>query len=149
MNRWLKVTLIILVLLLGTAVLSWLALPTLVNALPGSVRSRLPGEVIALVTTPLPTALPAPQVSGQSDPFDIIVPTLAPPTDTPLPPAPNGTAVTSNDPTPTLIASLTPSPEATATKNPPPTLARINGLTVIPQRFNNCGPTNLAITLHY
>jgi tetratricopeptide (TPR) repeat protein len=53
------------------------------------------------------------------------------------------------EPTPTLVPSPTPSPQPTATKIPPPPSARINGMAVIPQRFNNCGPTNLSMTLNY
>lgn len=152
MKRWMKVVILVVALFLITTVLGWLALPGIINALPGSVRGRLPGEVIALVTTPLPTALPAPQLSSPGTPFQIVVPTLAAPTGTPLP-LPPGTLVETAqfDPTPTLAASPTPSqqPSATPTKIPPPPAARINGLAVIPQKFNNCGPTNLAITLNY
>jgi tetratricopeptide (TPR) repeat protein len=156
MNRWIKVTLALLVMFLGTAVLGWLALPRVVDALPGSIRGRLPEPIIDLVTTPLPTALPAPQVSSQNTPFNITIPALAPvePTETitaePVETAaaePSETAAL--EPTPTLVPSPTPSPQPTATKIPPPPSARINGMAVIPQRFNNCGPTNLSMTLNY
>jgi tetratricopeptide (TPR) repeat protein len=156
MNRWIKVTLVLLILFLGTAVLGWLALPRVVDALPGSIRGRLPEPIIDLVTTPLPTALPAPQVSSQNTPFNITIPALAPvePTETitaePVETAaaePSETAAL--EPTPTLVPSPTPSPQPTATKIPPPPSARINGMAVIPQRFNNCGPTNLSMTLNY
>ncbi len=148
MNRWIKVGIVVIVLFLGSAVFGWLALPSIVDALPGSIRGRLPGEIISLVTTPLPTALPAPQITSQSTPFEIVVPTLIPATETPLSVTPIETAESNNTP-PTIISSPTPSPEPTATKNPPPIFARINGMAVIPQRFNNCGPTNLSITLNY
>jgi tetratricopeptide (TPR) repeat protein len=127
-----------------------------VDALPGSIRGRLPEPIIDLVTTPLPTALPAPQVSSQNTPFNITIPALAPvePTETitaePVETAaaePSETAAL--EPTPTLVPSPTPSPQPTATKIPPPPSARINGMAVIPQRFNNCGPTNLSMTLNY
>jgi hypothetical protein len=157
MNRWIKVGLVVAFFILGGCALSWLALPQIVDALPGSIRGRLPGPIIALVTTPLPTALPAPEVSGQSTPFEIVVPTLGvtqtinqstnQPETSQQPPA-AGTAE-SLEPTPTLIASPTPSPEPTATKIPPPPSARINGLAIIPQRFNNCGPANLSQTMTY
>jgi tetratricopeptide (TPR) repeat protein len=149
MNRWIKVSLVLVVLLGCTAVLGWLALPGVVDALPGSIRGRLPDQVIALVTTPLPTALPAPQVSSQNTPFAIVIPTLIPATYTPAAPTAASMAETTAEPTPTLMATATSSPTATQTSVPPPPSARINGLVVIPQRFNNCGPTNLAMALNY
>jgi hypothetical protein len=47
------------ILLIAAAVLWW-ALPRLVAAMPGRVRHYVPEVVLAAVTTPLPTALPAP-----------------------------------------------------------------------------------------
>jgi hypothetical protein len=152
MSRSLKVGIVLVVLMLGACLLGWLALPRLVDALPGSIRARLPKPVIALVTTPLPTALPAPEINNQSTPLQILVPTLAPPAETAVPPTitpPTVGSTANNQPTPTLVSSPTPSPLPTATKIPPPPAARINGLTIIPQRFNNCGPANLSQTLTY
>lgn len=158
MNRWVKVGLVLLVLFLGTAVLGRLALPRVVDALPGSIRGRLPEPIIDLVTTPLPTALPAPQISSQGTPFNIIIPTIAAEPTATMTAAPAETAViespetaATQEPTPTLAPSptSTPTPPPTATKIPPPPSARINGMAVIPQRFNNCGPTNLSMTLNY
>ncbi|MFZ0545015.1 MAG: C39 family peptidase [Candidatus Promineifilaceae bacterium] len=157
MKRWITASFILVVLFLGTAVLGWLALPHVIDALPGSIRGRLPEEVIALVTTPLPTALPAPQIGSQNTPFRIVIPTIgpegatetAPAVSTETPIIETAETVSATEPTPTLAPSSTPSPEPTATEIPPPPSAHIDGMKVIPQKFNNCGPTNLSMTLNY
>jgi hypothetical protein len=71
-------------------------LPYLANALLGEVRARLPQPIIDLVTTPLPTALPAPVAITT---LQITIPTIVLPS---LTPAAADTAV----PTPTLDVML-------------------------------------------
>lgn len=141
------------------------ALPRLVAAVPSQYRHRLPEPLVALVTTPLPTALPAPQMTAV--PPRITIPALMTPTAAPsLTPSPvtsDELQVTSSPPqvtplsqaslsptataTPTATPTVTPSP--TATPLPPPAAARIDGLEVLPQKFNNCGPATLTISLNF
>jgi tetratricopeptide (TPR) repeat protein len=49
---------------------------------------------------------------------------------------------------PTLTPTSSPTAVPTATPTPPPQ-ARINGLNIIAQTFNNCGPANLTMLLNY
>ncbi len=152
-----------------TAVLGWIAFPRIVAALPAPVRLYLPEEVIRAASTPLPTALPAPAFTPQSI---VLIPTLALPTavSSPTPTIPaTYTAVahaaetrnpmseagspTPENPSPMtdngLPLTVTPSPPHLVTLSSPPPAHRITGLTVIPQKFNNCGPANLTINLTY
>lgn len=150
----------ILVLLVGLGVLGWLLLPHLITAVPSQVRYRLPAPLLALVTTPLPTALPAP-IQNLPAPT-IVVPTLSatvvstptlaptlPPTFTPIPTTLARIATITAVPTavPTAIPSSTPSP--TITPTPLPEAAILDGMHNIPQKFNNCGSANLATVLAY
>jgi hypothetical protein len=131
----------------------WL-LPSAARLLPGRVQAQIPDQLWALVETPLPTALPAAQVTAVPLTTDF----FQPPTATPLPsPTPTLTIVdtlsvtetataTAVPLTPTTTPSPTPSPTATSL---PPTAAHIDGLRIIAQTFNNCGPANLAMLLNY
>ncbi|MCP4428347.1 MAG: hypothetical protein GY803_27990 [Chloroflexi bacterium] len=139
---WVGLPLIGLAAILG--VISWRALPRLVDALPGQIRHRLPPEWLALVQTPLPTALPAPPIT--TVPTYIPIPALPTPTVTAtatITAVP--TAQPTNQPTatPTTIPTATPSPTSL------PAATQIEGLTVIPQKFNNCGSANLSLTLAF
>ncbi len=130
------------VVLLGGVV--WWGLPRLVAALPGRVRHYVPAELVERVTTPLPTALPAP--SGPAPAALELALAAATPTPTLLPfptdaPADESATVATPQPSPTPI------PAPTAVPLPP--YGRIDGLPIIPQKFNNCGPTNLTIVLNY
>lgn len=141
-------------------VIGLLALPPLVRALPGEMRVRLArvplGEVLMDVgVTPMPTALPVPvNAIGQSQ---ITIPALATATV-----APEGTAVPTRhaatleaEKTAVLDASAsatftaTPLPTSTPTVMPLPRQVRIEGLDIIAQGFNNCGPANLTINLNF
>jgi hypothetical protein len=51
--------------------------------------------------------------------------------------------------TPKATSTATPLPTATATPVPLPVQARIEGIEIIPQGFNNCGPANLTINLNF
>ncbi|MCP4357760.1 MAG: hypothetical protein GY796_07080 [Chloroflexi bacterium] len=142
-----------------TAVLlfGWWALPRAVVAMPSRVRLHLPEELLQWVSTPLPTALPAPKTAVAILPLPTIsLPTTAlPPTNTTVltltyaPISAGGTPVLSEAevavPTPTLAPSAIP----TSVPTPLPAQAYIEGLQIIPQKFNNCGPANLTINLNH
>jgi tetratricopeptide (TPR) repeat protein len=57
------------------------------------------------------------------------------------------TAMVTSTPTPT--ATTTPAPTPTPTSTRLPTAAQIDGLENVPQKFNNCGPSNLSIALSF
>lgn len=129
---------LVVVVLLGGVV--WWGLPRLVAALPGRVRHYVPEALVERVTTPLPTALPAP--AGPA--LAALELALATPTLFPTPAGVRG------DDLATVIAprpSPTPIPASTTAAAPP--YGRLDGLPIIPQKFNNCGPTNLTIVLNY
>jgi hypothetical protein len=153
--RW---ALAVVVLAMVAAAAAWWALPRL----PGRVRHYLPAPLAALVTTPLPTALPAP--TGAADAAELAllaaIPTVAIPTATApataIAPAPAATAPPSplepqNAPLATPPAETTPPP--LATRPPPPATlppyGRVADIPIIPQKFNNCGPTNLTLVLNH
>lgn len=135
------------------AILFLLIAPPLVRALPGEVRIRLAriplGEALLDIgVTPLPTALAAPtNVVARSQ---IVIPTVGLPTTTAtaVPTAVStpdaDSAVTSQSPT---VPTDTPTPVPTAV--PLPRQTRIEGLKIMPQGFNNCGPANLTINLNF
>ncbi|MCB8942233.1 MAG: C39 family peptidase [Ardenticatenaceae bacterium] len=134
-------------------------LPPLARALPGEYRVRiahyaLGDALLDIGATPLPTALPAP--NRAITPVRITIPAITAVTPTPQPtetPQPTveieaelETAVT---PFPTTEPTNTPEPTAAATAMPLPPQARIDGLEIIAQGFNNCGPANLTINLTF
>ena len=123
----------------------WGMLPELIGRLPNVVQQQLPHEIRALVSTPLPTALPAPEIAIQTTAV-IFIPTL-PPTEIATERA---SATHPPNHTPLPSAANIPSPTPLPTSTPLPATAFINGLVIDPQGFNNCGPTNLSIVLaHY
>lgn len=134
------------------ALLGWWSLPFVVKALPGVVRARLPHQIIQLAETPLPTALPTAiaRITPQ-----ITIPAIILPTETvqstPIPTQTPTSAAIDTAPTttsaPTSTPTITPSP--TVTQMPLPPAVYLQGLTIIPQKLNNCGPTNLTINLNY
>ena len=146
---------LVLFLLACVLILAW-AFPRLVAALPGRYKVYLPDPVLELVTTPLPTALPTAAVAAA--PLQITIPPLPTPTLVSLPPTYTPvytsivaeTAVASPSPlADTTTATPLPTATATVTPIPLPVSAHIDGLKVIPQKFNNCGPTNLTMTLNF
>jgi hypothetical protein len=171
-SKWLKYSLFLLSLALFGILAGFAALPQVVAAVPGQYRHRLPEPLLDLVTTPLPAALPAPDSQRAGHAVDIEIPALAAATatieptpaptirdktdddtaaavtalgetaDTPTPPATSTPAAT-----PTL--NPTPSPTATATPQPPPAAAHIDGLRIVAQGFNNCGPATLTVNLNF
>jgi hypothetical protein len=141
-----------------------LTLPAVVQAIPGRYRVRLQelpiaGDVIELVTTPIATAFPtlsgAASVATAELPANVAAllgsaatstPTAtntSAPVDTPTPPPPDHTT------TPSATPSPTPSPTPTETPTPLPERALLEGVTAIPQSFNNCGPANLTQVLNF
>lgn len=138
--------------------LGLLALPSLVQALPGEYRVRLARvpvvePILRLGETPMPTALPATTRTAGSARITIPALAVASATPTATPTVADTSVAKESDAvaTATPAASPTPtaSPTATATPKPLPRQARIEGLEIIPQGFNNCGPANLALTLNF
>lgn len=139
----------------------WLGLPRIADVLPGQIRGRLPDEILLLITTPLPTALPEPLQPADVSILDVSVPTIpnANPSSTLAATATQQTAATGIEeahvatlapsgtlpPKPTETPTLMPSP----TTIPSPDMVRLAGLKVTPQKYNNCGPANLSIVLNY
>jgi len=139
-------------LILAILLLAWM-LPGIMAALPGQVRGRLPEEVLRAITTPLPTALPAPEFTPapiETTLEDLEVGDLATPAitiaATPRP-MKSGTAY------PTLAVSEEvsdmPASTLTPTSIPLTTTVLLQGLQITPQKLNNCGPANLSINLNY
>lgn len=146
-----RIGLVVAVAAVVAAVALWWALPRIVAALPGRVRHYIPEALVERVTTPLPTALPAPDDPAPALELALATSTAVPaatPTLVPTPPVQPETA-DPGDVQPTPVPSLTPSPAPTATADPLPPYVRIDGLPIIPQKFNNCGPTNLTIVLNH
>lgn len=143
------------------------ALPRAVEALPGEYYVRLQSHpltagVMELVTTPLPAALPvAGDVSSQAAPASLPqIPGLEDATlaTTPFTPEPTATEAATEEPAgddsgaaAAAVPSATPEPEPTVTPTaePLPAQASLEGLNVIKQGFNNCGPANLTIILNF
>lgn len=142
------------VLLVGSVGL-YLLYPRLILAAYARYPEAVPDRLLFLVATPLPTALPAPigladgnqlsvigdqlvelQTNATPSPISTLQPTFTPqfPVSTRL------------SPTPEPIATSTPLPP---TATPLPTAVRLDNIAIIPQKFNNCGPANLTITLGY
>ncbi|MCA9874368.1 MAG: C39 family peptidase [Anaerolineales bacterium] len=142
MNRIARVGIVVLTVGLLGGLAAWSALPWLVGALPGTVQQQLPHRVLVLAATPLPTALPAPTAVAGQPTRAVVIPSLPPPTATSTPPV---TPPPTNQPTPLPTHSPTPWPTST----PRPTAVRLSGMSIVPQKFNNCGPTNLSLVLRY
>lgn len=163
--RWAAVLLAVLLILVA----GWWLLPRVIDALPGDLSARVPDQLLAALSTPLPTALPAPEGLGQvpAEPM-LMLPAEMTGTLTPARPTATDATVTvealatlrptadhtqsqelpaepSVEPTPAR-PDATPSPTATVSL---PSSAVVDGLTIIPQKFNNCGPANLTMVLNY
>ena len=144
------------------------ALPRAVEALPGEYYVRLQNHpltagVMELVTTPLPIALPVagaagsqaapaslPQIPGLEDgrrATATFTPTATAAAATEEPAAGEGGAGATAMPSATPEPS--PAPTTTPTMEPLPAQASLEGLSVVKQGFNNCGPANLTIILNF
>lgn len=170
MNRRLKYVILAIVVLQFFVVAGALIAPSLAQNLPGEMRvrlARLPvgDRLLKLGTTPLPAVLPAPEGAvAQANARSIQIPTVVTATAT-INVAPVVTAVEAKDAAvteaPTDVTADAPTPLPAPTVTVPPTIipsptavslpvaARIEGLEIIAQGFNNCGPANLAINLDY
>ncbi len=137
-------------------VLGLTVLPPVAQALPGEMRVRiakvpLGATLLDIGTTPLPTALPIPKNAVAQT--QIIIPTIAPatiePTATAVSPQPTQETKPNKTHEPAVTAIVTPLPTNTPTPVPLPKQTRIEGMTIMPQGFNNCGPANLTINLNF
>ncbi len=152
-------------------ILGLLALPTVVRAIPGRYRvwlqenhpamGRISEDIIAQVA-PVATSLPAAQQAPQnqvdiasliaSEPLstvasasdEIILPAAATPTTAAADP---GAQPTEPPASPTPAATNTPEP--TPTPMPLPKRVVLDGMGVVKQTFNNCGPANLTQVLNW
>lgn len=119
--------------------------------LPTRVKLYLPESMLTQITTPIPTALPAPAMIAEVTMVPIVLPTETA-VNTQLsainsqPTATKSPISDLQSPTPTpLPPTLTPTPSPT----PQPQTARIENIAILPQKFNNCGPANLTINLNH
>lgn len=146
-------------------VIALLVLPAVVGAIPGRYRVALQerspflsGIVEGVIdqVAPMATALPVAAVSADEPQVDIqslIAVTAVPsPTPTSKPTeAPNTAPETTPDAAATPLPTNTPIPTPTNTPTPEPLPAShiLEGMGVIRQTFNNCGPANLTQTLNF
>ncbi|MGB3717439.1 MAG: hypothetical protein WA996_23695, partial [Candidatus Promineifilaceae bacterium] len=157
MSRHAKYVVLLIVLAVVFLVGGFTAVPRVVGALPGEHRVRLARiplmeRILELGTIPLSTALLAPSVVAEQ--LRVTIPALVSPTATatsePIATQKSERVVTAPDSLqPTITPTTRPSPTATATPLPLPNQARIEGLEIVPQGFNNCGPANLTINLNF
>lgn len=142
MGNRLRVGLIVVVAGVLLAAVAWWALPRLAASLPGRMRHYVPEALAGIGVTPLPAALPAPTgtpaiaLAMENRAADGRPTTAASPTPSPD----NGTEPTPVA-TPTAVGG-----QLSAVISP---YARIADMPIIPQKFNNCGPTNLTIVLNH
>lgn len=141
--------------LLLAGVAAYLLYPRLILAAHERYPNAVPDQLLYWVATPLPTALPAPASVADGDQLSVIGDQLAQlqPTATPSLTATLQPTFTPQSPISNL-QSPTPEPTITSTPLPPtatplPTAVRLQNIQIIPQKFNNCGPANLTITLGY
>lgn len=143
-------------------IIAFFTLPKLVQILPGEVRVRLAGvplgeTLLDLGATPLPTSLPVPENAVSQERVSIpIIATASPafevkssPTENPLDEAVPTATLSSVPILPTEPLPSTPEPLPTETPVPLPKQIRLEGLEIIPQGFNNCGPANLTLNLNF
>jgi hypothetical protein len=155
MSRRAKYIVSLIVLALIFLIGGFTAVPRVVGALPGEYRVRLARiplmePIIELGKTPLLTALPAPSVLSGQPRITIPAFVLATATSMPEPRAHEelvGASAVKEKSAPATIPTSTPSP--TATPLPTPSQASIEGLEIVSQGFNNCGPANLTINLNF
>jgi len=142
------------------------ALPHMARALPGYYQVRLQNHrytapVMELITTPMAAALPVAGQSGSQlnladlpaipglDQESVVRPAAptATPTEVPVQIEEETEPEAEAGPSPT--PTQTPIPAPTATPEPLPSRVYLEGLEVVVQGFNNCGPANLSIVLNY
>jgi hypothetical protein len=159
MSKRVKYGILLIVVTQLLIVIGLLTIPRVVQALPGEYRVRLARlplmePLLEFGTTPLPTALPAPAAVAAQ--LRITIPSIQPtatvtpePTATAAPTKAITNETTAVLPTATPIPTATATPTQTPTPLPLPPQARIEGLKIMPQGFNNCGPANLTINLNF
>jgi hypothetical protein len=133
------------------AAAAWYLLPGAVALLPGRVRQYVPAELAAATVPPLPTPVPVAQATlaaaGLLPPTPVVTPPGDEATVTPIAVATAETVEpTADPPTITPLPSTTPAPTTTPDY---PTAVYLEGVPIVPQKFNNCGPTNLSMVLAY
>jgi hypothetical protein len=135
----------------------YFALPRLVTAVPASYHTYIPDPLLHYVATPLPSALPAATAVALA-PVEIPAIVVTPPLSVVPPDLLTITrdALDTSTISPSLSPSITPLPSPRQpqaahpfTPSPVPPNTRITNITIIPQKFNNCGPANLAIALDF
>ena len=151
-----------------------MALPTVVQAIPGRYRvwlqenhQTLSGFTEGVIdqVAPVATALPAPQqAAGEQVDISSIIAAAPASTvaaselDTELIAVPQSATIAAASPAPTqepTLESASPTPAATHTPAPTPTQMPLpeqvvlDGMGVIQQTFNNCGPANLTQVLNW
>jgi tetratricopeptide (TPR) repeat protein len=140
-----------------------------IRAVTTPLPTALPAPIQASVATPIPLAelmsaaaaadstavstetLPTPTLKPSSTAEVTITVTIFEPAanqETPTA-APSATASPSPSPSPTAAASPTATITPTPSPVPLPEQVRITGLTIVPQKFNNCGSANLSVVLDY
>ena len=127
-----------------------------VEATPIPLEQLLSAKSVATVTatvTPtavLPSATPPATARATSPPIDAEDYCPVPESDCTLP-VDILPASTAAEPSATIAPTANPTASATATSNPPPLPQKviITGLTVVPQKFNNCGSANMSVMLNY
>jgi hypothetical protein len=160
---------LIIVALQFTLIIGLLALPSVVQAIPGRYRIALSerSPLLSNITegmidavAPVATALPAPSqenVGAKVDIGALIVaeasttePTVTVLTDLQAVIEPGTDDLEVNvTAEPTLVPTATPTPAPTPTLAPLPSQHILHGMSAIQQTFNNCGPANLTQTLNY
>ncbi len=148
-----RIFLSVMALAVVAAVGAWLLLPRVTAALPGRVRQYLPNSLAIQTAPPLPTPLPVSAIDSAAL-ADVLGADAALSADTasttPTTPPTMAPSLPAAEP----IAPLIPAPEPSAT---PTVIAApdysqsvyLDGVEIIPQKFNNCGPTNLTMVLNY
>ena len=139
----------IVLLLVGTAVvLTLLATPMMLQAVPPRYLARLP-KPIQDIGAPKQEVATLPTVAVTADLNLLLIPSatpVLPPTNTAIPAQDEITPT--QEATVTLPPTFTPVPP-TPTRIPLPPQVRLEGISHQFQEWNNCGPATLAMTLSY
>lgn len=147
MKKLLGFTLFTAVCLITLAIIALLTFRFWGGSLPTRVKLYLPDPLLVQITTPIPTALPAPAVVAEAKIAPLILPTY---TATAISPQPSAVSVQPSALSAQPATAIpTPTETATPTATPLPAQARIENIEILPQKFNNCGPANLTINLNH
>lgn len=132
-------------------VAAW-TLPRIALIEPDRAQEPLANPRQLLTETPLPADQETAAPAGDVLPPGTVTPTTTPTPFPTLTPTATDTATatpTEIPPTETATPTATPTMTPTPTNTPPPAAAHIDGLRIIAQTFNNCGPANLTMVLNY